>query len=205
MSHPDELLKASIRERRRIVLIFSALLIVVTGALGAGWLTSAIGRDTWATQALEWQDRYIELYDEFTVATGEEPDAPEPADVADESPEAIPGAPGPVGPVGASGKDGKNGEDSLIPGPIGLPGTPGTPGAPGPKGDPGVGETGPQGPQGAQGEPGAASTVPGPQGPAGPAGPTCADGSTPAVVWILVVAEPGGEPEARQAIACLTN
>src|SRR5690606_33247372 len=109
MTDSEALLKASIRERRRIVLAFTLLPGLLSGTLTAGWIGAWNGRESWHEQAMTWQDRYIELYDEFTTATGEEPDAPEPSDVPNEEPEAIPGAPGPVGPAGVAGKDGKRG------------------------------------------------------------------------------------------------
>lgn len=168
MTDNDALLQASVRERRRLVLIFSIMLGLVIAAMGVGWGYTATISDARASQVTAWQDRYVELYDEFTVTTGAEPDAPEPADVTEEAPAAIPGDPGPVGPRGEAGKDGKDGKDSLVAGPAGVPGVPGTVGA---KGDPGIGETGAQGPQGNPGE-----SITGPAGADGAPGATGATG-----------------------------
>lgn len=151
MTDTDALLQASIRERRRLAWIFSIMLVVIIATMGAGWMYTATVSEARAGQVTAWQDRYVELYDEFTTATGDEPDAPEPADVTEEVPEPIPGAPGPVGPRGERGEDGK---DSTVPGPAGAPGKDG------------AASTVP-GPQGARGEDGEDSTVPGPMGPAG--------------------------------------
>src|SRR5690606_7255946 len=138
MTDSEALLKASIRERRRVVLVFTILLVLVSGTLTAGWIGAWNGRESWHEQAMTWQDRYIELYDEFTAVTGEEPDAPEPGDVPNEEPEAIPGAPGPVGPAGVAGKDGKRG----------------APGVPGKNGQDGESVEGPAGKDGSKGDPG---------------------------------------------------
>jgi hypothetical protein len=168
MTDTEALLKASVRERRRLVLIFSVLLALVTSALGVGWMNAWGGREAWHEQAMTWQDRYVELYEEFTTATGEEPDAPDPEVVANEGPQGEPGqqgAPGPVGPAGTPGLDGKDG----------LTGTPGATGAKGETGSAGQpGGQGPAGPPGSQGDPGAT----GAQGATGPAGPAGAPGAT---------------------------
>lgn len=161
MSHPDELLRASIRERRRLFFGFIIILAVVTSALGAGWISAWGGREAWHEQAMTWQERYVELYDEFTSATGEEPDAPDPAIVANEGPQGEQGAPGPVGPTGPAGKDGRPGLDSTVPGPTGPIGPPGSDST----------TPGPQGAPGTDGRDGQDSTVPGPAGPPGPTGP----------------------------------
>ncbi|MEA1264260.1 hypothetical protein MicroSTF_14550 [Microbacterium sp. STF-2] len=160
MTDTEALLKASVRERRRIFLMFTVLLVLVAAALGLGWLGSAIGRDSWHEQAMTWQTQYVELYDEFTATTGEEPAAPDPAVVADEGPPGEQGAPGPVGPAGPAGKDGRPGLDSTVPGPAGPPGADSTV----------------PGPQGVAGRDGQDSTVPGPQGAQGSQGPAGADG-----------------------------
>ncbi|KQQ65692.1 collagen-like protein [Microbacterium sp. Leaf320] len=157
MNESDAVLIAATKERRRLILVFTSLLIVMSFTLLAGWLSAWNGREAWHEQAMTWQDRYIELYEEYTLATGEEPSAPDPENVASESPQGEQGAPGPVGPSGPAGKDGRPGLDSTVPGPIGPPGADST-------------TPGPQGSTGPAGRDGQDSTVPGPQGPQGPAG-----------------------------------
>ncbi|MCK2024072.1 collagen-like protein [Microbacterium sp. kSW2-24] len=208
MSEPDDLLNASIRERRRLVIVFTALIAVVAIALGVGWLSAWGGREAWHEQAMTWQDRYVELYDEFTVATGEEPDAPEPGVVAEQGPQGepgSPGAPGPVGPAGPSGTPGPQGARG-VPGDPGDDGEPGEPGAAGQQGQTGqsggqgpAGATGPQGPKGDAGAPGPA----GPQGPAGTPGPTCPDGYAAETRWISVSDSDIGIFYPQQAIVCI--
>lgn len=155
----DIMYQAFLRDRRRLIVVFALVIALVIGTFGVGWTLSATGRDAWREQAMTWQERYVELYDEFTAETGEEPSAPEPADVAAKAPESIPGPPGPVGPRGADGR-------SII-GPAGADGVPGPAGELGPAGPAGTkGEPGPSGTQGEAGAPGAA----GPQGEVGPPG-----------------------------------
>lgn len=199
MTEPDAIITAAARERRRLIIVFSVVVAIVAGTLTAGWVSAWNGRESWHEQAMTWQDRYIELYDEFTSATGEEPAAPEPGDVTKQAPETIPGDPGPVGPAGVAGKDGKRG----APGANGEDGESirGEPGADGSKGDPGA--TGPTGP---------ASTVPGPKGdrgevgpagPAGPAGATCPDGYAMSTVWVDVRLTENERPTRVQSAICL--
>lgn len=212
MTDSDALLKASIRERRRVVLVFTILLVLVSGTLTAGWIGAWNGRESWHEQAMTWQDRYIELYDEFTTATGEEPDAPEPSDVPNEEPEAIPGAPGPVGPAGVAGKDGKRGAPG-VPGKNGQDGesVEGPAGKDGSKGDPGESVQGPRGPEGPAGKDGATgpagSTGPqgptGPTGATGPAGATCPTGFDMSTVWVDVRLTENERPTRVQATVCL--
>lgn len=158
--------EAFVKDRRRLIVIFTALVTIVAIAMGVGWTLSATGREAWMGQALTWQERYVELYDEFTVATGEEPDAPEPADVAQQGPPGEPGVPGPPGPSGPAGKDASQMMvraavlDCFTAGfctaPPGEPGAPGTPGAPGVDGQNGQdGQPGVAGADGAPGAPGA--------------------------------------------------
>jgi len=171
MTDQDALLAAALRDRRRIILVFSAVLAIVAISLTTGWVLAWNGRDAWRDQAMTWQERYVQLYDEFTVETGDEPSAPEPAEVAKTAPDPVPGPPGPVGPRGADGKgepgppgaDGLPGADSLIPGPAGKDGKDGVSVA-GPQGPAGESIVGPQGATGPAGEDGKDSTVPGPQG-----------------------------------------
>lgn len=196
MTDTEALLKASVRERRRLFLAFSVLLVLVAGALGAGWLSAWAGRDAWHEQAMTWQDRYIELYDEFTLVTGEEPDAPDPEVVASEGPQGEQGAPGPVGPAGPAGDAGDDGTDGLS----GTPGLPGLPGLDGTRGaDGATGAQGPQGATGAQGEPGATGAT----GPAGPAGPTCPDGYTATLAWVSISDSEFDIPRQQQALVCI--
>lgn len=165
MTETEALLNASVRERRRLVILFTAVILVILAFFGTAWLIERGRGDAWREQALTWQDNYLGLYDEFTTATGEEPDAPEPSDVAKQGPQGEPGDPGPAGPAGpagedgargptgAPGEDGQDGADSTVPGPQGIPGAdstiPGPQGATGPQGDVGPkGETGATGPQG---------------------------------------------------------
>lgn len=165
--NPDALLYAARRDQRRLFWIFLAIVLAASTTLGLGWLGSWQGREAWHEQAMTWQDRYVELYEEFTAATGEEPDAPDPEVVAKEGPQGEPGqqgAPGPVGPAGPAGRDGVDGL-------TGLPGAKGDPGQDGPPGG-----QGPSGPPGSQGDPGATGPVGatgpiGPVGSVGPAGP----------------------------------
>lgn len=172
MTDHEALLKASVRERRRLVLVFSVLLALVSAALGVGWMSAWGGREAWHEQAMTWQDRYVELYEEYTTATGEEPDAPDPEVVAKEGPQGEPGQQGAPGPVGPAGTPGRDGDDGLT----------GTPGATGAKGDTGQdgqpGGQGPSGPPGSQGDPGPTGPAgaTGPQGPAGPQGIAGNDG-----------------------------
>ncbi|WP_205820386.1 MULTISPECIES: collagen-like protein [unclassified Microbacterium] len=214
MTDTEALLKASVRERRRLTALFTILLIVVAGTLGTAWLLERSRGDSWRDQALHWQDEYVSLYDEFTASTGEEPEAPEPADVAQGAPEAVPGEPGPAGvagvpgPVGARGP-GPSGQQILdgitrcfaagtCTAPAGEAGPAGTPGA-----DSSVpGPAGPSGPAGAAGPAGPAG-VTGPQGPAGPAGPTCPDGFTATVAWISVSQSESEVAQQQQAIVCV--
>lgn len=199
MTDTEALLKASIRDRRRLFLAFTVLLVLVAGSLGAGWMSAWAGRDAWHEQAMTWQDRYVELYDEFTVATGEEPSAPDPDTVANEGPQGEQGAPGPVGPAGPSGRNGDDGEAGAPgePGAAGIPGTNGTAGNNGENGD--AGQPGSPGAQGPPGETGA----PGATGATGPAGPTCPDGFEPAMRWITVTDTEFGIPYPQQAIVCI--
>lgn len=172
MSRPDDLLAASVRERRRLFYTFTLLLLIVAGALGFGWYGAWAGRESWHEQAMTWQDRYIELYGEFTAVTGEEPAAPEPDVIAKEGPRGEPGASGPVGPVGPAGRDGDDGEPGA-PGAIGAPGVQGIPGLTGaPGADGATGSPGPAGATGEKGDPGApgATGATGPQGPQGAPG-----------------------------------
>lgn len=231
MTEQDDLYQGYIRDRRRVILVlslaFGVALAIIGGTLGVGWALTAVGRDTWATQALTWQDRYIELYDEFTAATGEEPVAPEPGDVAKEGPQGEPGepgTPGPPGPAGTGATDGQVlrqvvefcsggrcvGPPSSEPGAAGTPGEVGAMGPMGPEGPQGTpgesvvgpqGETGATGPQGPSGE-----SIVGPQGPVGPAGPTgptCPDGYTAQTRWVNVSTEQGSPPAETLAILCL--
>ncbi|WP_244632059.1 hypothetical protein [Microbacterium sp. Se63.02b] len=92
MTDTDALLKASVRERRRLSAMFTILLVVVAGVLGAAWMLERSRGDSWRDQALHWQDEYVSLYDEFTASTGEEPEAPEPSAVAQGAPEAVTGS-----------------------------------------------------------------------------------------------------------------
>lgn len=208
MNHPDELLQASIRERRRLIIVFVVLLSLVSATLSAGWVSAWNGREAWHEQAMTWQDRYVELYDEFTVATGEEPDAPEPGIVAQQGPQGepgSPGAPGPVGPAGPAGDEGEPGDD----------GTPGVKGETGDEGDSGApgsnGSQGSTGPEGARGETGATGPIgpagpTGPQGATGPAGstgPSCPDGYTAETRWISVADSELGSFYPQQAIVCI--
>lgn len=231
MTEREEMYKAFIRDRRRLVIVFSLVLAIFAGALGTGWLLSALGRDSWRDQALTWQDRYIELYDEFTTATGEEPSAPEPGDVAEQGPQGeqgdpgVPGPPGPAGPAGASATDtqvlralqayctsgrcvGPPGEDSLVAGPPGPPGSTGEPGPRGEQGAPGpagpAGPVGPPGPAGPRGETGPAGPQ-GETGPAGPAGPACPEGYTAQTRWVSVSTEQIGPVEDVLAVLCLPS
>lgn len=175
MPDDNDLLRAGQRERQRLIRIFFALISVLAITLTAGWSSAWQGREAWRDQAMTWQERYVELYDEFTAETGEEPSAPEPAEVAADAPEPIPGPPGPVGPRGADGR-------SII-GPPGGVGLPGPAGELGPAGPPGT--KGEPGPSGAQGEAGATGAA-GPQGDVGPPGApgisivgiTCLDNGT---------------------------
>lgn len=171
MANPDDLLKAAHRDMRRLFFAFMTILLVLASGLGGGWLSAWAGREAWHEQAMTWQDRYVELYEEFTAATGEEPDAPDPEVVAKEGPQGEPGQQGAPGPVGPAGTPGRDGDDGLT----------GTPGATGAKGEPGTvgqpGGQGPAGPPGSQGDPGATG-APGATGPAGPAGPAGAPGPT---------------------------
>lgn len=163
MGNPDDLLKAAHRDKRRLFFTYVTVLLALAIALGGGWISAWAGREAWHEQAMTWQQQYVDLYDEFTATTGEEPAAPDPAVVAEEGPPGEQGAPGPVGPTGPAGKDGRPGLDSTVPGPPGPPGADST--VPGPSGQPG--------------RDGADSTVPGPQGqqgPQGPQGPAGADG-----------------------------
>src|SRR5690606_28848956 len=105
MTDRDEMYQAFVRDRRRLIVVFVLVLAVIAGTLGTGWALSAAGRAAWADQALTWQERYVELYDEFTTATGEKPDAPEPGVVAEQGPQGEPGDPGPPGPAGPAGRD----------------------------------------------------------------------------------------------------
>lgn len=220
MTDKDEMYRAFLRDRRRLIIIFSLVLAIIGGTLGTGWALSAAGRGAWASQALTWQERYVELYGEFTATTGEEPDSPEPGDVAEKGPRGEPGDPGPPGPPGPSGKDatypqirdavelfcsggicmGPPGADSVTPGPIGAQGEPG------PQGE--TGSQGEQGAQGAQGEPGVTGPA-GPQGPVGPAGPQgpaglmCPEGYTAQVRWISVSTEENGRPDDVLSAICL--
>lgn len=202
---PDDnnaLLAAAQRDRTRIIVVFSAVLAVVAITLTAGWVSAWNGREAWREQAMTWQQRYIELYDEFTAETGEEPSAPEPADVAAKAPESIPGPPGTVGPRGADGRsiigppgaDGLPGADSITPGPAGAPGKDGK------NGTDGAASTvpGPQGPQGEAGAPGA----PGATGPQGEPGPTCPTGYAPTEAWVPVAADQTATPILTQTIVC---
>lgn len=159
MSHPDELLEAAHRDKRRLFFVYLTVIVTLGVALGGGWLSAWAGREAWHEQAMTWQEQYVELYDEFTATTGDEPDAPDPDRVAKEGPQGEQGAPGPVGPTGPAGKNGRDGLDSTVPGPVGPSGTDST--VPGPTGS--TGPSGAPGSQGPQGEPGA----PGAQGPAG--------------------------------------
>ena len=174
MTDPDRLLEAARRERRRIVLVFATLLAIVTGTLTVGWISAWEGREAWHEQAMTWQDRYIELYDEFTAATGEEPAAPDPGQVAGEAPAPVDGAPGPIGPAGPRGEPGRDGRDPTAvqiadavtvycaahegcAGPAGAAGAPGAEGASGPAGP--AGATGADGAPGAAGSPGVSITA----------------------------------------------
>lgn len=166
MSHPDELLEASIRERRRIWVLFVILLFVFAGVLGTAWTLERSRGDSWRDQALHWQDEYVSLYDEFTVSTGEEPQAPDPSDVAQDAPTVEQGEPGPPGPVGAAGRPGKDAPAvtdaqlfGTVEGYCTLYICRGNDGAQGGKGD-----KGDRGDKGDPGQPGADSTVPGPAG-----------------------------------------
>lgn len=210
MNDTEALLKASVRERRRLSAMFIVLLVVITGTLGAAWMLEKGRGDSWRDQALQWQDEYVSLYEEFTVSTGEEPDAPDPSDVASDAPEAEPGAQGPPGPVGAAGPAGRAGRDGLDGGSptaqqiaaavanycadgrcIGPAGTNGTNGL--------------NGVDGAPGKDGTDSTVPGPAGPAGAAGPACPSGSTAQTVWVLIADTETDIPTSRQAVICVPS
>lgn len=198
----DVLLEASIRERRRLVLVFVLLVVLVAGVFTAGWVSMAVEREQWRQQALTWQEPYAELYGEFTSATGETPEAPAPSVVAEKGPQGEPGepgAPGPVGPRGLAGKDGRDGKDSTVPGPQGVPGKDSV--VPGPQGEPGP--VGPQGPSGPAGDAGPAGP-PGAVGPQGPAGPACPTGYTLTVVWLQTAQDREAVPEWRQGAVCLT-
>lgn len=166
MGNSDDLLKAAHRDMRRLFFAFVTILLVLASGLGGGWLSAWAGREAWHEQAMTWQDRYVELYEEFTAATGEEPDAPDPEVVAKEGPQGEPGQQGAPGPVGPSGVPGRDGQD-------GLTGAPGAKGEPGTVGQPGG--QGPAGPSGPQGDPGATG-APGATGPTGPAGSPGNDG-----------------------------
>ncbi len=214
MTEREEMYQAFLRDRRRLVIVFSLVLAIIAGTLGTGWLLSAIGRDSWVAQALTWQDRYVELYEEFTAATGEEPSAPEPGDVADQGPQGEPGdvgAPGPPGPVGPAGSDATDAQvlraltefcaSGRCIGPAGADST--VAGPPGP-----AGPAGPAGPQGEQGAPGPAGPAgpAGPQGatgPQGPSGPVCPEGYTAQTRWVSVAVEQNGPPEDVQTVLCL--
>ncbi|UPL13002.1 collagen-like protein [Microbacterium galbinum] len=211
MTDTESLIEASVRERRRQGFIFTIALLVVGVFLSVGWLSAWNGREAWHEQAMTWQDRYVELYDEYTATTGEEPDAPEPGVVAEQGPQGepgSPGAPGPVGPAGPSGAPGpagapgKNG-DKGDPGETGEPGASGQPGPSGQSG--GQGSAGPAGPQGAKGDPGTPGTpgAIGPQGPAGAPGPTCPDGYTAETRWISVSDSELGIFYPQQATVCI--
>ncbi|MFT4156631.1 MAG: hypothetical protein QM630_01680 [Microbacterium sp.] len=148
---PDVVLRAAQRERRRLILVFAVMLALITGLFAAGWGSAWESREAWHEQAMTWQDRYVELYDEFTEVTGEEPNAPDPDTVAKQGPQGERGIPGPVGPAGAAGRDGRTpsaaeiaravagycadgrcvgpaGADSTVPGPTGATGETGAPG-----------------------------------------------------------------------------
>lgn len=127
------------------------------------------------------QDEYRDLYEEYTAATGNQPEAatPNQLDSSTNSTKSTPGAAGATGPQGPRGLMGLPGQI----GPQGEPGEAGAPGAPGEVGAKGAsgangkdGLAGSQGVAGPAGPPGADSTVPGPAGPAGPAGATGAEG-----------------------------
>lgn len=198
MPDDNDLLRAAQRERRRLIRIFFALISVLAITLTAGWASAWQGREAWRDQAMTWQERYVELYDEFTAETGEEPSAPEPAEVAADAPEPIPGPPGPVGPRGSDGK--------TIIGPAGADGEPGEVGEPGPAGLPGAnGEPGPAGPAGAPGPagpPGAPGAA-GPPGEPGPAGPACPTGYTATTVWLEAATTETDSPTRTRAIVCI--
>ncbi|WP_454113489.1 hypothetical protein [Microbacterium maritypicum] len=205
MSHPDELLEASIRERRRIWVLFVILLFVFAGVLGTAWTLERARGDSWRDQALHWQDEYVSLYDEFTVSTGEEPQAPDPSDVAQDAPVAEQGEPGAPGPVGAAGRPGKDGQDGTagkdvtadqIAAAVAAYCADGRCVGP-------AGQNGTNGTNGTNGAPGADSTVPGPAGATGPAGPTCPDGSTATTVWLSIADSQFGTFSRRQATVCL--
>jgi len=212
MTDRDEMYQAFVRDRRRLIVVFVLVLAVSAGTLGTGWALSAAGRAAWADQALTWQERYVELYDEFTTATGEKPDAPEPGVVAEQGPQGEPGDPGPPGPAGPAGRHasavqvmralelfcssgicvGPAGADSSVPGPVGAPGPAGVAGPAGPAGEPGApGPAGPAGPAG-------------PQGPAGPAGPVCPAGYTAQTSWVRVSTAEGEPPREVAAVLCLS-
>ena len=205
MTDTDALLKASVRERRRLSALFTVLLLVVAGTLGTAWLLERSRGDSWRDQALHWQDEYVSLYDEFTVSTGEEPQAPDPSDVAQDAPVAEQGEPGAPGPVGAAGRPGKDGQDGTagkdvtadqIAAAVAAYCADGRCVGP-------AGQNGTNGTNGTNGAPGADSTVPGPAGAPGPAGPTCPDGSTATTVWLSVADSQFGTFSRRQATVCL--
>lgn len=189
----DPMLRAAQRDRLRLTLIFTTIFVLVCGSLVAGWSVTWNGREAWREQAMTWQERYVELYDEFTAETGQEPIAPEPSEVAKAGPKGEPGDPGPVGPAGVAGKPGADG----LPGPVGIPGVAGEPGVPGSDGQ--AGNAGPQGEPGQPGQPGAQ----GAQGEPGQPGPTCPDGYTPTPAWVMT--SPETPPTLVQAIVCTIN
>lgn len=185
MTDYDSLATAARRDRRRMLVGFSAVSLVLLLVLGLGWADAATGRNIWRTQALDTQTEYDQLlaeytslYGEYIDSTGEEPTAESPTDVAQEGPRGATGAqgaPGPVGPagvpgpVGPSGVDGEDGPTGAA-GPVGPPGPDGTVGA--------TGSAGANGVDGAPGQTGAAGAAgpAGPVGATGPQGPAGADG-----------------------------
>lgn len=158
---------------------FTAITAVLSLSLGAGWITASLGRDAWKQQAETWQEQYIELYDEYTRAVGEEPAAPAPDKVSLQGPPGEQGSPGPVGPSGEPGES--------ITGPAGpvgaqgLIGPQGEPGFHGEQGEPGA--PGAQGPAGLPGEPGS-------PGPAGPPGPVCPEGLSQTSIYLQTRTDP---------------
>jgi len=210
MTDTEALLKASVRERRRLSALFTVLLLVVAGTLGTAWLTERARGDSWRDQALHWQDEYVSLYDEFTVSTGEEPDAPDPSDVAQDAPTAEQGEPGPPGPVGAAGRPGKDGQDGTAGQGVTSDQIAAAVAAYCAEGRC-VGPAGQNGTNGTNGAPGADSTVPGPAGPTGPqgatgpAGPACPAGYTATVAWVSIADAETDIPRQQQAIVCIST
>lgn len=198
------LYRAAIRERRRLIVLFSVLCALIGVTMGTGWALSEMnGQHGWA-QAQKAQAWGTEVYEQYVDATGRKPDAQTPNNITKGDP-GSPGDPGPVGPVGPQGPPGR---DSTVPGPQGLPGIQGLAGPSGQDGAPGApGADGANGADGAQGPagPAGADGVPGAPGAEGPPGPTCPTGYTATPVWLTYSTEEIGPVVHGQAIVCLPS